>query len=167
VTTARRWLGVMAMAALAAAGCGYTMQPLHRTDVKTVSVAIFASKEFRRELEFDITGKLVRTIETRTPYKVVHDPKRADSELRGEVLTLLAPVLSEDTKTDTPQDVEVTVTVRFVWKDLRTGEILAKRDEISASGSYAPALGETLDSATNDAMVRLAEQIVEAMEKPW
>ena len=167
MTTSRLGPGAVALVAFLAAGCGYSMESLHRTDVRTVSVAIFGSREFRRELEFDLTGKLVKTIETRTPYKVIHDPKRADTELRGEVTMLLAPVVSEDTKTDTPQDVEVTVSCRFEWKDLRTGEILAKRDEISASGSFAPAIGETLDSATHDAMVRLAERIVEAMEKPW
>jgi hypothetical protein len=149
------------------AGCGYTMRPLHRTDIHTVAVAIFASKEFRRELEFGLTKELVKTIETRTPYKVVHDPKRADSELRGEIIALSAPVLSENLRTDAPQDVEITITCWFEWKDLRTGEILAKRMSISASGNYATAIGETQYSATQEALNRLAEHIVEAMESDW
>jgi hypothetical protein len=140
---------------------------VHSTDVRTVAVSIFASKEFRRELEFDLTGKLTRLIELRTPYKVVHDPRRADSELRGEIELLDAPVISEDTLTNMPQDVEVTVTCWFEWKDLRTGRIRAHREHLSASASFATAINQNLNSATNDAMNRLAERIVEAMQKDW
>ena len=170
MTNARRGLGAAAVAVLAAAaviGCGYTTRPLHPTDVKTVAVSIFASKEFRRNLEFDLTGKLARLIPVRTPYTVVHDPKRADTELRGEVIRLDAPVLTRDADTNTPLDAEVTVTCWFEWKDLRTGQVLSRRDSISASGLSAAAIGENLNSATDAAMVRLAEKIVEAMESDW
>jgi hypothetical protein len=153
--------------AVAATGCGYSMKPLHRTDVRTVSVSIFASKEFRRELEFELTRQLVKFIELRTPYKVVHDPKRADTALRGEVLDLYAPVLTEDTDTDTPNDIEVSLSCWFEWKDLRTGEVLKHVDRITASATYATAVNETPDSATFEASSRLAERIVEAMEKDW
>lgn len=167
MNTARIVLGLVASAAVLAAGCGYSMEPLHRTDVRTVAVPIFASKEFRRNLEFGLTQELVKMIELKTPYKVVQDPKRADSELRGEVTHLSAPVLTLDVRTDRPQDVQVTLYCWFEWKDLRTGEILAKRERIAGSANYAVAIGETLDSATNEATRRLAERIVEAMEKDW
>jgi hypothetical protein len=167
VSTARILLGLVASAALVAVGCGYTMQPLHRTDVRTVAVPIFASKEFRRNLEFELTKELVQMIELKTPYKVVQDRQRADSELRGEVTYLSAPVLTENIRTDRPQDVQVTVYCWFEWKDTRTGEILAKRQKIAGTGNYAVAIGETLDSATNEAIHRLAVRIVEAMEKDW
>ena len=70
-----RW-GIVALTALVVGGCGYSNAPLHRTDVKTVSVPIFASKEFRRNLEFGLTSDLVKCIELRTPYKVVQSPGR-------------------------------------------------------------------------------------------
>jgi hypothetical protein len=165
--TARTWLAAAAAAALGCAGCGYSAEPLHRTDVRSVAVSIFASKEFRRELEFGLAQELVKKIETRTPYKVIHDPKRADTELRGEVLLLSAPVLTETVHTDSPIEIEVTVVCWFEWKDLRTGEVLARQDGLSASGIYGVALGETEFSATSDALNRLAERIIEAMEKPW
>jgi len=158
---------VVVWAALAGGGCGYSMQPLHRTDVRTVAVPIFASKDFRRELEFDLTRELVKVIQTRTRYKVVHDRRRADTELRGEVIRLEAPVISENVDTDSPQDVSISVSAWFEWKDLRTGQILAQRGRVSGSGTYAPAIGETHDSATVEAVRRLAERIVEYMETPW
>ena len=55
----------------------------------------------------------------------------------------------------------------FEWKDLRTGEILTRADEVSGAGAYAPAIGETQSSATSDAIRNMAQRIVEYMEKPW
>jgi len=160
-----KWFVVVA--ALAAAGCGYSTEPLHRTDVRTVAVNIFANKDFRREIEFDLARSLTKTIEMRTPYKVVHDPKRADSEIRGEIIAFHAPVLTENVRTDSPMEIEVSIIAWFEWKDLRTGEILARRDEVGGQGTYAVAIGETQSSATSDAISRLARHIVEYMEKPW
>jgi len=172
VTSTRQFRGaapmaVALLAALAAAGCGYSTEPLHRTDVRTVAVNIFGNKDFRREMEFDLAQKLTKTIEDRTRYKVVHDPKRADTEIRGEIIAFQAPVLTENVQTDSPMEIDVTIMAWFEWKDLRTGEILARRDEVSGSGQYAPAIGETQSSATSDAISRLARRIVEYMEKPW
>lgn len=158
---------VLALSAALVAGCGYSMESLHRTDVRTVAVPIFASREFRRELEFELSKELVKMLEMRTPYKVVQDRTRADTELRGEILDLRSPVLGEDVRSDSPIAIEVTVMCWFEWKDLRTGEMLAQRPNLQASASYAVAIGETLDSATTEALRRLAERIVEAMEKDW
>ena len=160
-----KWFVVLA--ALAAAGCGYSTEPLHRTDVRTVAVNIFANKDFRREIEFDLARALTKTIETRTPYKVIHDPKRADTEIRGEILAFHAPVLTENVRTDSPMEVEVAIMAWFEWKDLRTGEILARAEEVNGSGAYAVAIGETQSSATSDAIQELARHIVEFMEKKW
>ena len=167
MNTMRAMAMVLCATAVLAAGCGYSMKPLHRSDVRTVAVPIFSSKEFRRELEFDLSRQIVKFIELRTPYKVVHDRKRADTELRGEITRLRAPVLSEDTDTDRPQDSQVTIVCWFEWKDLRTGEILKRRENITGSATHAGAIGETQDSATAEATHRLAERIVEAMEKDW
>ena len=162
-----RALGGLVLAACLAAGCGYTTASLYRTDVRSVVVPIFSSREFRRELEFDLSRQIVKTIETRTPYKVIQDRGRADTELRGEVLELQTPVISENLDTDQPIDVQVTLVCWFEWKDLRTGEILASSKRLSASGTAAKAVGENLDSATAEATRRLAELIVESMEKKW
>lgn len=152
---------------LIAAGCGYSTRSLHPEDVRTVVVPTFASREFRRELEFELTEELVKEIEAKTPYKVVHDRSAADTELRGEILDLDTPVVSEDLDTDRAIDVDTTLVCSFEWRDLRSGRVLARRSRISATGSFASAIGETLDSATTEATRHLAERIVEAMEEDW
>jgi len=160
------WLVILAAGGVAG-GCGYSSQSLHRTDVRTIAVPIFASKEFRREVEFEVSKALVKMIEDRTPYQVVHSPERADTELRGEILELTSPVLSENVDTDSPQDVQVTISCWFEWKDLRTGKVLVRREYVGASATYAVAVGQTLDSATTEAARRLAERIVEYMESDF
>ncbi len=156
------------VAAAALAGCaGYSTDSLYRQDVRTVCVPIFASQEFRRNIEFDLSNELVRTIELRTPYKVVHDRARADTEIRGEVLNLDEQVFVEDLDTDQPVEAQVVLHAWFEWKDLRTGEVLVRRADMAAMGTFATAVGETLDSARGEATRRLAERIVEAMERDW
>jgi hypothetical protein len=160
-------VGGLAAALAATAGCGYTTRSLYPEGVRTVMVPTFASREFRREIEFEVSREVVKLIEMRTPYKVVHSGGRADSELRGEILDLEAPVLTENLDTDQPQDVQVSIACWIEWKDLRSGEILVPRRRLVASGTYAPAIGETFDSARLEAARRLAERIVEAMESDW
>jgi len=158
-------LSVFLLASAAAAGgCGYSTESLHRTDVRTVCVPIFASKEFRREVEFDLTKAVVKMIEDRTPYKVVHDRNRADTELRGEIIHLVTPVFSENLQTRTPQDTQVILACWYEWKDLRTGKVLARKEYVSANASYAVAVGQNLDSATVETVRLLAQKIVEGME---
>ena len=154
---------VLALAA-AAGGCGYSSESLYRNDVRTVCVPIFASKEFRRELEFDLTKAVVKTIEDRTPYKVVHDRNRADTELRGEIIHLVTPVFSENLQTHSAQDTQVILACWYEWKDLRTGKVLARKEYVAADCSYAVAVGQDLDSATVEAVRRLAQKVVEGME---
>ncbi|HEY8505380.1 MAG TPA: LPS assembly lipoprotein LptE, partial [Gemmataceae bacterium] len=71
---------------------GYSTKPLYDEDIRTVYVPIFQNRVFQtgpyRGLEFQLTRALIREIEANTPFKVVSDPCRADTELLGTVLTL-------------------------------------------------------------------------------
>ena len=68
-------------------GCGYTTARPFRTDIQTIHVDMFHSKEFRRELEFRLTEALVKRLEMDTPYRIA--PRRtADMLLTGEILAV-------------------------------------------------------------------------------
>lgn len=164
--TTRMALGLAAalIVALAATGCGYQTGSLHRDDIRTVAVPIFQSREFRRGLEQHLTEELVKMIELRTPYKVT-SRERADTVILGTVENLTESVLAEDDR-DELTEVQVGVTVTYTWKDLKTGEALRSGMPHEA-WHYAPSEGQTLRSAQNTAMRRLAEQIVHDMEADW
>src|SRR5438105_4539764 len=67
---------------------GYTTRPNYDTNIHTVHVPIFKNNTFRRDVEFELTRAVIREIEAKTPYKVVSDPCRADTELTGTIISL-------------------------------------------------------------------------------
>ena len=147
-------------------GCGYSTKRPFPTDIQTVHVEMFQSKEFRRELEFRLTESLIKRIEMDTPYRIA--PRdRADVLLTGEVLKVENRTFGNDFNTDLPREIGSTVVVRFKLQDLRSGEILLDRPRFVYQTSYIPPVGETFVQGMTRAMDGLAEQIVEAMESPW
>ena len=151
---------------IGAAGCGYTTTRPFRTDIQTLHVGMFHSKEFRRELEFTLTEAIVKRIEMDTPYRVA--PQRtADALLTGEVLAVENRTYGDDFDLDIPREIGATVVVRFRLQDLRTGEILVERPRFVYQTSYIPPVGETFTQGMTRALEGLAEQIVETMESPW
>jgi hypothetical protein len=108
---------------------GYTTRPNYDTCIKTIYVPIFKCSimldETRRQIPTDLTRAVVREIEAKTPYKVVSDPSRADTELTGNVVSLTKNLLTRNQLNEI-REAETVMTVGVVWKDLRSGEILSK-----------------------------------------
>jgi hypothetical protein len=124
---------------LLAAGCGwdghftllgYNTKPNYDTGVKTVYVPIFQNKAFQttpyRMLEGDLTRAVVREIEQKTPYKVVSDPERADTELLGTLISIQKTIVNQNQQ-NLIREGEIIITVDLVWRDLRDGRILSNR----------------------------------------
>jgi hypothetical protein len=186
---------------------GYTTKPNYDESVRTVHVPIFENISFHRGIEFDLTRAVIREIEQKTPYKVVGDRCRADTELSGVILNANKNLLNRNQLNEV-REAEIVVTVSLVWKDLRTGEILSRPGQApnvyptpgipaleipdvgagptagtppppppgapppplvldTGVGSYIPELGQSTTTAYQQAINRLAVQIVSQMEKPW
>jgi hypothetical protein len=150
----------------ASSGCGYSTQKPFRTDIQTVHVEMFQSKEFRRELEFRLTEALIKRIEMDTPYRIA-PAKTADALLSGEILKVENRTFGKDFDTNLPRELGSTVLVRFRLKDMRTGEILLDRPRFAYQTSYIPPVGEEFYTGMTRAMDGLAERIVESMETSW
>ena len=152
-------------------GCGYRVGSMHPDGVHTVYVPVFTTKEYRRELEFALTEAVIKEIEQATPYKVVKR-HQADTTLVGTVLELNKAVSSINPDSD-PRELRVTLTAEVQWQDLRSGKTLldgagpSGKRRVSESVRYVPELGESLTTASNRAVKRLARRIVEMMETSW
>lgn len=148
-------------------------QSLYPLEIHTVSVPMFQSNSFRRNLGERLTEAVVKEIERRTPYKVVNDPC-ADSILTGRIISetkrALVPAPTGDAR-----DIQVDMRVQVSWVD-RKGRLL--RDEqsiplpveiadVSGTADLVPEVGQSVATAQQIAISRLAEQIVGLMEKPW
>jgi hypothetical protein len=145
---------------------GYQWRSLYREDVRTVAVPIFASKDFRRGLEFSLTQAVIKQIESKSPYKVVPREK-ADTILEGEIEKVSLQTMSQDPVTAVPQENLYSVLVNFTWRDLRTGKIYTHRENFEETVEYYPTLAEGESIASQDALERLALAIVQEIQADW
>jgi outer membrane lipopolysaccharide assembly protein LptE/RlpB len=154
------------------AGCGYTLKSQYPDDVKTVAVPIFqrAERVYRRDIEFDLTEAVVKRIEQDTPYKVV-DRSRADTELRGAIERVDQHIGSFDPDTGVPRDLMLTITVSYVWEDLRPGRppVRSRNPRLTVTTDYIihGPVNEDFFVGNQDVVNRLAQRIVEGMEADW
>jgi len=159
-----------------ATGCaGYQIgtRSLYRPDIHTVYVPMFESDSLRRNLGERLTEAVVKEIELKTPYKVVHRPD-ADSVLTARITTETKRVVAEQVD-DIPRNIEADLAVQVNWYD-RRGEFLMQNSQfnftplefsVAQTADFTPEGGQSVASAHQEAIQRLAEQIVSQMESRW
>lgn len=165
--------GFVALICAFLAGCGYTIGNGFGPEVRSVAVPVFRNDTFRRNIEFQLTEAVQKEIQNRTPY-VLAKGLNADTRLTGEIVQVRKDVLGEN-RFDDPRELQLTVKVRVTWEDLRTGQVLATQEvpispeEIPVVGQaeFAPEMGHSLATATDDSVNRLARRIVNMMETAW
>ncbi len=138
LTDRRRFLQAAAGAAAGAAlGCrgvptifGYQAgaRALYDPNINSVHVPVFHNRAFQttpfRGIEVEITQAVVREIGAKTPFKVLSDPDRADTELLGNVVNISKTLLNRNQQ-NTLREGEVVLTVDVLWRDLRDGRVLS------------------------------------------
>jgi hypothetical protein len=161
---------------LLACGCaGYQIgtRSLYRPDIRTVYVPMFQSDSLRRNLGERLTEAVVKEIELKTPYKVVHRAD-ADSILTARIISDTKRVVAEDVNS-IPRDIEADLTVQVDWSDHR-GQYLMQDTNFNFStiafsaaqnANFIPEGGQSVATAHQEAIRRLAEQIVSQMESGW
>jgi len=160
-----------------AAGCAATPyqignRSLYPQDVHTVYVPVFDSDSFRRNLGERLTEAVMKEIENKTPYKVV-STSSADSILSGRITGETKRVVAEN-QYDDPRKLDVNLRIDVSWVD-RDGGILydgcislpPELTTVGASASFLPEYGQSVATAHQQAIQRVAEQIVGMMEAPW
>ena len=173
----RTWTLILVLFATSmACGCAsyrFGSASLFQPGIRTVHVPIVRNETFRPDLGVRLSEALVREIETRTPYKVTGDPN-ADSTLTCRVVNESKRVLTE-TNTDDPRALDAAVSVRATWIG-RGGELLMQNSVVpsgnldikfSQDARFVPEAGQSIDSATQQAIEELAQRIVSQMETRW
>jgi len=174
-TTLRR-ATLVTLGCLSVAGCaGYRFgsESLYAADIQTVYVPMFQSDSYRRDLAERITEAVCKEIEKRTNYKVVNNPN-ADSVLSGRLLNETKRIIVE-APTDEPRESQVDFFMEITWLD-RQGALLAQSQKVPLPGTVAninqssnlvPEVGQSVATAQQDVISRIAYQIVSMMETPW
>jgi hypothetical protein len=131
------------------------------------------SESFRRYLGERLTEAVVKEIELRTPYKVV-DSASADSVLNVRLVSESKRVLANNRFSE-PRDIETDFFIQTSWID-RRGDVIMSHDDIPAApllvnigqqANFVPEGGQSLATAQQEAIEKLAQQIVGQMELAW
>ena len=135
----RRVLGLLALGAALAAGCGYhiagrtTRLP---ASVKTIAVPAMENRTSRYRIEQRLTDAVVREFLARTSYRVVADPAGADAVLRGKITALESSALLFDTATGRATTMLVTVRCEVALEERETQNVLYRNDDFLFRNEY-------------------------------
>jgi hypothetical protein len=141
--------------------------PFDTSEVKTVFV-YFKTQSFRRDIQLQLIEAVEKEICLRTPYRVVGDPKKADSLLSGTIMFSDKNLVVE-APTNLPRELNATITVRVNWTHNPPNEVEKARQPtvVTETINFVPEVGETSLSAFNHVIQSIAKQLVDMMEQPW
>ncbi len=150
-------------------GCaGYHLgnQYLYRSDIRTVHVAMFESDSYRRFLGQRTTEAVIKEVELSTPLTITN-PQIADSFIRGRIIQERKRVVGEN-RLDEARSLGVTWVVEIDWVD-RAGTPLMQRQtiQINEDAVFIPEGGQSLTTAQQKIIERVARQTVSQMQNPW
>lgn len=159
-----------------AGGCAsYRMgaESLYAPDVQTVYVPMIESNSFRRDLGERLTEAVIKEIELKTPFKVVGTPD-ADSILSARLLSDSKSVIVEN-RNDDPRALEQNMLAEITWINRRREPLCLPNTiplppellPINQTSTQITAAGQSTVTSQQQAIVRLAEQIVSTMEEGW
>jgi hypothetical protein len=149
-------------------GCGYTVRAPFDTDIQTVFVPIAISNTYRREMNLQLTELVQNEIKHRSPYKVVGTYEEADTVLDLKINYAEKNLVVEN-PFNLPLELNATVTVMAKWTHNPPTEAEKKRAPtmIMETTNFIPQVGESTTTAFYQVNQRIAQQIVDMMEKPW
>ncbi|BAM04669.1 LPS assembly lipoprotein LptE [Phycisphaera mikurensis] len=155
-------------AAAALPGCGYSSRGLYPAGVQTIALPLFDNQTYERGLESDLGEALVKQVVTRTPYRVA-DGSVAQSTLTGTIRRAARRSLALTRTGGVPEEVEYAITVDFTWADASGRRVFSEAVGLQQVGTHAPApgLGEPEAVAVQNAIERLAADIVDLMRSDW
>jgi hypothetical protein len=161
---------------LSLSGCaGYQVgaDSLYAPDVATVFVPMIESDSYRRDLGERLTEAVIKEIELKTPFKVVSTPD-ADSILSTRLYDDRRKSLVES-PFDDPRVFENELRAEVTWINRRRQPIMQPQIilvppdlvAISQTSNLIPEAGQSVSTSQQQAIERLAQQIVSTMEEPW
>jgi hypothetical protein len=161
---------------LCLSGCiGYHVgtNSLYAPDVATVYVPMIESDSYRRDLGERLTEAIIKEIELKTPYKVVSTPN-ADSILTARLQQDTRKRVIQNGFSD-PRVSETELRAEVNWLNRRRLPIVpaqaipipAELVAFSQTSNLIPEAGQSVATSQQQAIQRLAQQIVGTMEAPW
>jgi Lipopolysaccharide-assembly len=146
---------------------------LYNSNIRTVYIPVVRNDTFRPLVGVQLTEALVKAVELRTPYKVIGDPS-ADSTLTCRITSESKQVITEN-RTDDPRAIDALLNIELTWLD-RRGNLLMENRFVppgqysflfSETSQFVPEGGQSISTALQKDIERLADTIVHQMESRW
>lgn len=147
---------------------GYSFASTFDESIQSVSIPIFQNETTSRGLEVQLTESLIKELQSRTPWHIAPSD-RADTTLVGVITDTRLFALSDNPRTGLVQEQAVQLTIRFEWRDNRSGEIIVARDGYTASSVFSPSrpVGDRLELGQRMAIEELAQDVISEMRSSW
>lgn len=151
------------LTALAAGGCGYSLQGNLPDHLKTVSVPVFKNRTTEPGAESTITTAVINAFASNGRLKVVA-LDRADAVLDGEITGYQVQSLAYDSKLNLRSYV-LTVTMNVRFRDLKRSELLWQQDSLVETVAFdvAGQVSDTIsreEGAVKQAAVEIGRKLV-------
>jgi hypothetical protein len=146
-------------------GCGYSTRSLISRDISSIHIPIFENDTFRRGIEFDLTKAVKNEVMSKTNLRIA-SKDNADTILHGTVKEFKEGIITHGFR-DSVVEARMTLFVDITLVDRRTDRTLLDKKGISQTIEYIVRRGETLESASEEGVVDLAETIVNLLAKKW
>jgi outer membrane lipopolysaccharide assembly protein LptE/RlpB len=158
----RALLTVIPLLALLLAGCGYHVAGnanLLPEDIRTIAILPFSNVSMQYKLTDYLSQAVSRELITRTKYKVVSDPAKADAVLSGAVANLFASAIVADPTTARSTGVQLVVLIQAKLVDNK-GKVLFERPNIQFNERYEISVnpGQYFDES-GPALQRLSKDV--------
>ncbi|MBM9537175.1 LPS assembly lipoprotein LptE [Desulfobulbus alkaliphilus] len=116
-------LGVVVLVALFLGGCGYYFPHIYSGPARTIYVPNWENRTSKLGLDNDVYQSLARWFQKSEALQLTRERQGADMILAGEITSIDLPSVSW-ANVSTATDIKVSLYVRYVLKDLQTGDIL-------------------------------------------
>ncbi|MEK6703701.1 MAG: LptE family protein, partial [Planctomycetota bacterium] len=148
----------------------YAFSSTYSKQVRTIEVPIFKNTTSEPGLELMLTEAIIKQLETKG--WTVRQSATADTTLSGTLTGSELRRLSLDRRTGFIQELALTLTLDFEWRDNRTDKVLVSRRSFSASDTFVPArsptsAGEPIEAGRFSAIDRMAKDLVAELQSKW
>lgn len=167
---ARQWVAALAVAA---AGCGYTVNPQGRSPYESISIPMFANRTLEVGLEEAATRAIADAFQRDNRLHVI-GTEQSDTVLRGEVKEFPPPQAYTYDKSEQVQEYRVSVVIDLELVEAKSGKTIWHEAAFSAWAVYEPGAavaaegeGLTIDDAKRIALEKLANEVVARTLEGW
>jgi len=116
-------LAIFALSTVLLVSCGYRNPYVYSGPSQQIYITSWKNRTSELQLESDIQQALLQWYQRSDSLTIVNDKSAADLILAGEIISIDLPSLSYGANNLTRQ-VKLTLHVRYILKDLESGEIL-------------------------------------------